>query len=70
MEWKKEHLPTYLPYLGCALLTAASLAGLIAVGCICLKCCRPFCVGKENDDNDDEKRDKIDSRRFKRKQFF
>lgn len=61
----KEHLPTWLPYLGYALLTAALVAGAIAIGCICVKCCRPFCVSKGNDDDDDENRDE-DSRRFAR----
>lgn len=47
VERTKEHLPTWLPYLGYALLTAALVAGAIAIGCICVKCCRPFCVVKE-----------------------
>lgn len=61
----KEHLPIWLPYLGYAMLTAASLAGIIAVGCVCVKCCRPFCVSEGNDDDDDENRDE-NSRRFAR----
>lgn len=62
----KEHLLTWLPYLGYAMLTAVLLAGVIAIGCICVKCCRPFCVSKGNDDDDDDENRDENSRRFAR----
>lgn len=63
-------MPTWFPYLEYALLSLASLTGVMAMGCICMKCCRAFGIIRDDDDDDDEDRDEKDFRRYKRDSIY
>jgi hypothetical protein len=56
-------LPEWFPYLEYVLLSLASLIGVMALGCVCLKCCQMFGIKKDDDDDDDEEEDNLEKYR-------